>query len=320
MDILEIKKWLLSTDCFIDNVELTTYLNFCFKNNKQLNCPIYCEWHHILPITYYKYLEGLTTKEARNRAVNDEQVYLTYADHCKAHFLLAKCTKAKLRQTTTYAAVSMFHKFKLMDTTNYAELQRLADEQQLKAEGIWTSAEINWLVVNRPTTTVAKCAKYLNKSSSAVSHKCLRLNILVKEPCWTKAEDDWLINNRSRYSAKYCASHLNRTIAAIESRCSQLNITKYKKLAQKDLEAIKQEYYNDSSATYKSLSEKFGCSIRTIKSIFEGTDNRTTWTTDNIIWLKQNYYAVPMSEMMLYLKKSEQAIRCKAHLLGLTHK
>ena len=100
----KIKQHLLTDfEGFVDNVNLTNYLDFISNCQRQEpSSTVYSEKHHIIPVSCYKLKYACKDRyEALKYANNDPLnllVALSYKDHCKAHYLLYFCTKDRLQK------------------------------------------------------------------------------------------------------------------------------------------------------------------------------------------------------------------------------
>lgn len=87
MNIKELKQYLLSTNYFIDNDYLNQYLNLLRSAHSNLSC--YKEVHHSLPVCYYRYEKGASSRsQAKAFASLDSSnvlVVLPFWQHCFAH-------------------------------------------------------------------------------------------------------------------------------------------------------------------------------------------------------------------------------------------
>ena len=108
------KQTLLNTGIFIDNKYLDSYVKLISKQHKIKG---YAEWHHIIPVSYYAKLHNLQLgKNGRHKAeviadadINNKKVLLSYADHCKAHWLLSKCLVAEYAKSSASAFLKMLN-------------------------------------------------------------------------------------------------------------------------------------------------------------------------------------------------------------------
>ena len=84
----ELKKKLLSTDIFIDNIYLDKYVELIIANLTRLKEPKITQKHHILPRYYFKH-NNMAVDNGKNNLVN-----LIYTDHILAHYYLALCSNS----------------------------------------------------------------------------------------------------------------------------------------------------------------------------------------------------------------------------------
>ena len=95
MTTLELKKRLLATTYFLENVYFSEYLALV---STSVRPEVFkTQSHHILPKTYFKHFK-LPVDDT-----SDNLVELLYCKHIYAHWLLTKCTKGFLLKNCKYA-------------------------------------------------------------------------------------------------------------------------------------------------------------------------------------------------------------------------
>ena len=102
MNTLNLKQKLLSTNLFIDNDQLSQYLAIV-TNSYSANG--YTELHQILPWSFYKHNKLPIDDSVANT------VMLSYADHCKAHWLLYYCTIGYLKSANANAVLRILNRY-----------------------------------------------------------------------------------------------------------------------------------------------------------------------------------------------------------------
>ena len=91
-----LREKLLSTNLFIENDFFEQYLDLISVENNSLKQG-YTEKHHILPRAYYEHEHIPLDSSQANLII------LTYADHCKAHYLMYFCTLDYLKNDNAHA-------------------------------------------------------------------------------------------------------------------------------------------------------------------------------------------------------------------------
>lgn len=90
----ELKEKLLNTHYFIDNEFLDAYLKLVIENYTNTK---YDEIHHIIPKTFFKHFKLPIDNSDENL------VKLSFSNHCRAHYLMSKCSLDFLRRNNNYA-------------------------------------------------------------------------------------------------------------------------------------------------------------------------------------------------------------------------
>ena len=133
------KEKLLATNCFIDNEYLDTYLKLIDSSTTGT------EVHHILPRSYFKDL-GISVDNSEQNLVR-----LSFADHCKAHWLLYYCTIGKLKKASQASFVLMTKAFlkinSMTDAINYNLLQQKWEEFKNDSSTDFFSAEEEQFII-----------------------------------------------------------------------------------------------------------------------------------------------------------------------------
>lgn len=122
MIIDSLKKRLLDTGYFIDNFYFEKYILLVAANASN-NCTTqYTESHHILQFSYFaRLLAANTTKEkiklrrecsktgtaTYNLITKNNIVYLSFCNHCLAHYYLYFCTNGALKHDNEQAVIKM---------------------------------------------------------------------------------------------------------------------------------------------------------------------------------------------------------------------
>lgn len=175
-----IKQYLLNTGYFVNNQYLDDYIDLI---QKPFSLPNYAEYHHILPISYYKYKYGCKNrKEAKlfaDHDLNNLKIKLSYADYCKAHWLLYNCTKDKLKEDMATAFLYMIDRKtnKILLSTGlseqeYKKLQSYRDDLVNSTRSkYYSEKEKQFLIENASIMTLKSMAKQLNRSIESINQQ-----------------------------------------------------------------------------------------------------------------------------------------------------
>ena len=217
-----LKKKLLDTGYFIDNEYLSEYLILVTTKSKEL----YQEKHHILPRQYFK----LINKPCDNSEANLAK--LSYAKHCRAHYLLTLCTLGALYKGSLYTLNLMINSQRAKFSKLTADEQRLMISYNDSNDLFWTEDEIKLLYTYYPKLGTA-CIKFLpNRTKHAIKDQANLLGIKYdfessERRRYTIKDDQFLIEHYQKCGAAYCAANLNKSVASVKSRAAKvLNITK----------------------------------------------------------------------------------------------
>lgn len=278
------KDWkviLLSTNQFIENEYLDSYIELI---SKQAEINGYMENHHVIPVAYYKAKYNLDTRSHRHEAERyanadpaNAVVLLSFADHCKAHWLLAKCTEPQLANASAAAFLRMIASLKNSDgqillsrktglivlgltEEDYKTIQQQSSEVKTFSSRYWTPEQIQWLKTNRQKYSIGECAKYLGKTTRAVSCQC---NVLGLKKVWHTEEDNQALLEYSKtHTAKECAVQFNTSEANIIKRWRELGFKKHTYEWTPEKDAWLRE--NDAKYTVAELAEFLGTSKTTV--------------------------------------------------------
>ena len=276
-----LKSILLATGKFIDNKYLDLYIELVSTPRKVVS---YMENHHIIPVAYYKHKYNIDTRKHRHEAeryanadYHNTIVALSFADHCKAHWLLSKCTTEKLARASSIAFIRLASGLKCVDErffinkkhhivdvgltdAEYELLQQYVSELRATNSRFWSLEQDNWLKQNRHSYTVKECAKYLGKSENAVLTRCNILNI-PKKIWYTEAENTELLAYSVNHTAKECAERFGTSKHNIIKRWRDLGFSKTFKWTEEQDNWLRE---NDSRYTVAELAEKLGTTKTTV--------------------------------------------------------
>ena len=233
-------KLLKSCDFIENNEYFEAYIELI---NNSYTGSRYSEVHHIFCKCFSKYLNMPIIETA------DNLVTLQFKDHCKAHWLLYKCTKGKAKLAMANAFISMIA-FKATNNilayglteSDYEEIQKQAELIRLDSDlNYWKPAEILFLLENYENKGQRFCAKTLNRTLKAVASKASDLG-LTMDKWWTEEDDLFLKNNYLLLGPKECAKQLNRTYGSTVSEAARLGITSKNNYSAEDLKFLKANY------------------------------------------------------------------------------
>lgn len=288
MTFTDLKQSLITNYNFIDNSYLDDYINLIL--NADLISGGYREYHHLIPVVFYKEKYKLNSrKEAEkiaNEDINNIVIHLLYKDHCRAHYDLYFCTFGTVKYQNATAFISMIHATKRYSRNELPVLSKLDyDELQLCMDNIkndpaskyFSESEITFLIENVKDLGTAKCAEILKRPRPVISKLSVSLGLTESTGPridWSDTEKLWLKENIKKYSRKECAEILGKSEASIHAMEQRLGIS--------------------------------GGRISAIK-----------WTEAEDIWLLNNYNKVDRQILVNYLNRSENAIKARLKILGI---
>lgn len=272
---------LLAKNVFIENEYFEEYLAL-FENASILPSATYSELHHLIPVSFYKQTYKIDTRKHRHAAErcadadpDNTKVLLSYADHCKAHWLLSKCMVEPLNKYNETAFLRMINVITKdlqivkkayvisngLTQEDYDRLQEYVDEVKFNGSWCWTVKEDQWLIENFRNFSVEDCAKHLQRTETAVRNRASQLKL--KHIGWTPEMDDQLIDLyiTQNKKADECANFFKMSKANIVKRCRELNLKKAKQWTAEEDEFILQ---NDSKMTVPELAKVLGVSKTTL--------------------------------------------------------
>lgn len=287
MTFTDLKQNLITNYNFIDNSYLDDYINLIL--NADLISGGYREYHHLIPVVFYKEKYKLSNREEAEKIANEDAnnilVHLLYKDHCRAHYYLYFCTFGASKYQNAAAFISMIRATKrntrnelpVLSEADYDELQLCADSIRNDPNSKYFSdSEIKFLVENVKDLGTTKCAEILKRPRTVVSKLSVSLGLIESSGPrinWTNAEKLWLKENIKKYSRKDCAEILGKSEASIHAMEQRLGIS--------------------------------GSRISSIK-----------WTEAEDTWLLNNYKIMERQDLVSHLNRSEDAIKARLKLLG----
>lgn len=277
------KSILLETDYFVNNEYLDLYIELVSCEHKTAS---YMEKHHIIPVSYYKNKYNIANDKQRHAAERqanadpqNEIVILSFAEHCKAHWLLAKCTieplatanaVAVMRQTAGIQSVDNKVFFRKntrsiievgLTEEEYEVLQRYIEDIKSSSQRFWSQEQDAWLKQNRYLYTVSQCAEILGKTESAIRSRC---KVLKLQKVWhTEEENEEFLKYSETHTAQECADHFGMSKHNVVKRWRDLGFSKTFKWTEEMDNWLRE---NDTKYTVAELAEQLG----TTKTIVMG--------------------------------------------------
>ena len=307
------KQELLNTDYFIDNEYLDQYLKLTKINSNAK----YLERHHILPKAYYR-LKNLKVDNTKNNIIK-----LSFANHCKAHWLLYFCTKDELKYANQTAFAIMMNgitkHIKDYTEADFIELQKLKDLLVCDSNSFWSQEDDLFLKNNFLRYTDNELALKLNRTEIAIRARRTTLGLQrFKMKDFTAEEIKYLKENYQVKSLKELSNALNRSVNSIAQKCNSIGLHKSKnrKWTEAEVEYIKE------NATKKSLTELSGylgrsklvikqlCHRKHIKC--KRTDLYSQYELE---YIKNNYGKLTAKQMAKNINRSIMSIEHKIHEL-----
>lgn len=235
-------KKLTNLPFIINNTYLKQYIWLVSAKNTQAG---YQELHHIICKSFSKTLNEPVDNSA------DNLVSLLFKDHCKAHWLLYKCTTGEVKVAMANAFVSMIAFKNLSKDTlltfglteaDYSELQlKIEKLRQDKALNYWKAEDDEFLIKNYANNGQRYCAEHLGRSLKAVSSRASDLG-LVMNKWWTDELDNFLKANYHKLGPKECSKQLNRSYGSVVSEAGRIGLTKQNFYSNDDINFIKENY------------------------------------------------------------------------------
>ena len=310
----KLKERLLNTGYFVDNDYLVRYINLVNSSSTAK----YLERHHILPRAYYN-LKELEVDNSEYNLTN-----LSFADHCKAHWLLYYCTTDKLQYASQTAFVIMVNglskHIEEYTEADFIALQEMKNQLLEDSATFWSVEDDNFLKQNFLKFTDAELASKLNRTDLAIQTRRSYLRLQrFKMSDFTDEELNYIITNYYQKEIKEIALDLNRTAGSIAQKCHRLGLQKKAGLwSEEELNFLR------TNATTMSLTDisnvlgrsklaiKRQCHVHNIKC--KRTD---LWTEAELIYLKENYSSMSAKQLANNLERSVGAVNHKCHALKL---
>ena len=312
-----LKKKLLDTGYFIDNSYLADYLDLVSANSKAT----YLERHHILPRAYY----NITEQEIDNS--DDNLVSLSFADHCKAHWLLYYCTIDRVQYATQTAFVIMVNglskHIKEYTEADFIELQEMKNQILEDSATFWSTDEDDFLRQNFLEFTDNELADKLNRTEIAIRARRTFLGLQrVKMSDFTDEELAYITANFYKKELKEIANALNRSVSSIAAKCHNLGLKKWHAdpWTEEELEFL---YKNSSTMSTTEISAALHrglagvqrqCRIHKIKCVSKFMD---AWSEAELTYLKENCNEKTYDQLAEELGRPRSSVASKCQKLNL---
>ena len=309
-----LKQKLLDTGYFIDNCYLADYLNLVKGNSVSS----YLERHHILPRAYYK----MTGIEIDNSEAN--LVALSFADHCKAHWLLYYCTTKNLQHASQAAFILMINGLSkhIKDYTeaDFIALQEMKNKLLEDSNAFWSVEDDNFLKHNFLDFTDDELAFKLGRTEIAVRARRTYLHLQrFKMMDFTEEEINFIVANFNDMFIEDIAIELNRSPNSVRQKCFRLGLRK--KAESWSIEELAFLRENASTMSLTDLSTYLDRSKSAIKRqchIHKIKCKRTDlWTEEELQYLKDNYSTMTNKQLADTLDRSVSAVNHKCQVLKL---
>lgn len=250
---LNLKTKLLNTGCFIDNNFLDEYVILCSEST---SIPEFTnvEQHHVIPFSYFTEKLNITTKSEKqklrrackrkespefNLITANNIVYITFAQHCLAHFYLYKCTIGKLKYANETAFLNMTARQSKLLKLNSVDKKQIINfistihndtESQSYQLALITDAVLKLY----KDGGYKKCLEYLKneyniettKENIKAKAKFLNIKSANYTEAWTDAQLQIVIDYYPIGGYKLCMEKLNYTRSknAIQTRARYLGL------------------------------------------------------------------------------------------------
>lgn len=267
------KQTLLNTGIFIDNKYLDSYIKLISKQHKISG---YAEWHHIIPVSYYAKLYNLHPENNQRHKIeaiadadtDNKKVLLSYADHCKAHWLLSKCLIDEYVSANATAFLFMVSSINEdlsiskkdflikngLTKQEYKSLQKKITEIKDLNPKYWKKEDLDFLAENYKNYSLDDLAKKLGRTKSSLKNIAQLKGIDRRKIFWTEERIEQL---RHLYldldkSALECAKILGVAESTVIKQCGICGFKKAKHWTEEEDRFIIE---NDSKYTVEELAK-----------------------------------------------------------------
>ena len=311
---------LLQTMLFIENGFFEDYLDLVLEK-QNLQEVGYTEKHHILPRAYYEH-EHIPVDSSQTNLIT-----LSYADHCKAHYLLYFCTLGYLKNANANA-VHYIHKMllKLSERAVLTPTQADFDLLQSYMDKIiddpysryWSAHELSILKQYYGVEGAKVSKRFKNKTRATCLHKASSLGLSAPTTAWSDQELAILNQYYPLEGGKVYKRIPPRTEQACVGMAKKLQLTHSRKWEQEEIIILQQFYPEEGSAVFLRLPNRTKATC-VMKAKELGLTHKSSWTKEQLDILKM-YYPQEGALVGMRINKSREACRQKASKLGLKYK
>ena len=317
-----LREKLLATNLFIENHYFEQYLDLVFGlDRKSISEVSYTEKHHILPRAYYEH------NHIPLDSSPDNLIILSYADHCKAHYLMYFCTLDYLKRANEHA-VHYIQKMVLRlsanavlkpDLPEYTLLQTYMDEIIEDPDSrYWSISEIEILKKYYEIEGAKVYKRFKNKSRSTCQHKANSLGLFAPKAAWSEAELGILKQYYPSEGSKVYKRIPPRTEQACIGMARKLQLNHSRKWEPEEINVLQQFYYEEGSNVFLRLPNRTKATC-VMKAKELGLVHKNTWTEEQLAILKM-YYPQEGAAVSIRVNKPKESCRQKASKLGLKYK
>lgn len=321
MDKEALKLKLLSTNLFIDNSYLDQYLNLVvnYTTDKE-----YTERHHILQRAYFS-LAKLPLDSTKSNIVK-----LSYADHCKAHWLLYWCTKSNLKNANAYAILYMQSSYKKYTGKNKRKFE-FSDEdfkileyywEQIRLDNkdlFWSLDDIEILKANYQELGAEGVQEKLKYKRSIQAIRLQASLLKLSAPIyWTDQEIENLKLWYPQYGYFCYKKFKNKTKGAVQAKAHRLGLDSKWAWSDSEIKLLKKYYPIYGYKSTKYIPGKSVANITSKAKELKLKNPYEKWTEYDLNILILNYKAMGVGCLKLMQQPhSISAIHSKAVSLGL---
>lgn len=248
------KEDLLKIGIFIDNEFLDKYILLCTASSGYYYNLNYTEKHHIIPFSYFVKLHNITSRSDKQKLrklcekvgtleyeqiTKDNIVYLSYYNHCLAHYYLYNCTIDWLSKDNETAFIKMTDRNLELRNCSEAEIKdilTLVDKIRLDTKSVsYKNKIIDTIIVESYEAGGYKLCKNrllteynIDVTESILKARARKFNINSSNfiEAWSEAEIAILKQYYKVGGYILCLKYLpNRTKFAIQARAKYLGLT-----------------------------------------------------------------------------------------------
>lgn len=172
-----------------------------------------------------------------------------------------------------------------------------------------------------PITSTKTLAKRLGVKPKSLNAVALKWG-LVKENKWLSDEIQFLKNNHLKLSAEQIAKSLKRSFSSVYSKAEKLGLY-FNRWTKEEMDYLRKVYVKGGTKAFRSKYPEKSSSTISAKASTLGLKrnksfSRTTWSKQDLLFLKDNYTKMSNHLIAKYLGKTRIAIEHKARKLNIT--